>query len=75
MTVFAMPVFDATIVVDGNELFKGRGAATLWAEKVAAELGTAVTVDKIGNGWVLRAAPDGVACAWGVYGQRLKRID
>jgi hypothetical protein len=75
MTVFAMSVFDATIVVEGNELFKGRGSATQWAERVAAELGTEVTVEKIGNGWVLRGVVDGVDCTWGVYGQRIKRMN
>lgn len=75
MTVFAMSVFDATIVVEGNELFKGRGAATQWAERVAAELGVEVTVEKIGNGWALRGVVDGVDCVWGVYGQRIKRMN
>jgi hypothetical protein len=74
MTIFAAPVFDATIVVDGNELFKGKGAAQMWAEKLAAELGSEVTVQKIGNGWALCGQVDGVDCVWGVYGQRLKRI-
>lgn len=75
MTVFAMSVFDATIVVEGNELFKGRGSATQWAERVAAELGIEVTVEKIGNGWVLRGVVDGADCVWGVYGQRIKRMN
>ncbi|MDC8760910.1 hypothetical protein [Janthinobacterium fluminis] len=75
MTIFAMPVFDATIIVDGNELFKGRGSASLWAERLAVELGGEVTVEKIGNGWVLRGVVDGVDCTWCVYGQRLKRMD
>lgn len=35
MTVFAASVFDATVVFEGQELFKGRGAAQTWAEKVA----------------------------------------
>lgn len=74
MTIFAAPVFDATVVVDGNELFKGKGAAQMWAEKLAAELGTEVTVGKIGNGWALYGKVDGEDCIWGVYGQRLKRI-
>jgi hypothetical protein len=74
MTIFATPVFDATIVVDGNELFKGKGAAQMWAEKLAAELGREVTVQKIGNGWALSGRDDGVDCVWGIYGQRLKRI-
>jgi hypothetical protein len=74
MTIFAAPVFDATVLVDGNELFKGKGAAQMWAEKLAAELGTEVTVSKIGNGWALLGQVDGEPCTWGIYGQRLKRI-
>ena len=53
MTIFAMPVFDATVIYDGKELFKGRGAASVWAEKLAKEIETAVTVEKIGTGWAL----------------------
>jgi hypothetical protein len=75
MTIFAAPVFDATVVFEGNELFKGRGSATMWAEKLAAELETPVTVEKIGTGWALRGVVDGVDCTWGIYGQRLKRIE
>lgn len=74
MTIFAVPVFDATVVVDGNELFKGKGSATQWAEKLALEIRTEVTVQKIGGGWALCGAVDGVDCVWGIYGQRLKRI-
>lgn len=74
MTIFAVPVFDATVVVDGNELFKGKGSATQWAEKLALELRTEVTVQKIGGGWALCGAVDGVDCRWGIYGQRLKKI-
>jgi len=74
MTIFAAPVFDATVVFEGNELFKGKGAAQGWAEKLAAELGTEVTVEKIGTGWALRGQVDGIECTWGIYGQRLKRI-
>jgi hypothetical protein len=74
MTIFSAPVFDATVIVDGNELFKGKGAAELWAEKLAAEIGSPVTVRKIGNGWALCGQDDGVDCVWGIYGQRLKRI-
>jgi hypothetical protein len=74
-TIFAAPVFDATVQVDGNELFKGKGAAQMWAEKLAAELGSQVTVEKIGNGWALSGEVDGVACVWGIYGQRLKRLE
>jgi hypothetical protein len=74
-TIFAVPVFDATVIVDGNELFKGQGAASMWAEKLAAELGSAVTVEKLGTGWVLRGKVDGVDCTWGIHGQRLKQIE
>ena len=73
-TVFAMPVFDATVIYEGNELFKGKGSAQMWAEKLAAELGAAVTVEKIGTGWVLCGRADGEDCQWGIHGQRLKRI-
>jgi hypothetical protein len=75
MTIFAAPVFDATVVVDGNELFKGKGAAQMWAEKLAKEIETEVTVEKIGTGWALCGQIDGVDCVWGIYGQRLKRIE
>jgi hypothetical protein len=75
MSIFAAPVFDATVVVNGNELFKGRGAAQGWAEKLSRALGGEVTVEKIGNGWALRGQDDGRDCLWGVYGQRLKRIE
>lgn len=75
MTVFAMPVFDATVLYEGNELFKGQGAASGWAGKLAAELGSPVTVTKIGTGWALCGNVDGVDCQWGIHGQRLKRLD
>ncbi|OON60562.1 hypothetical protein B0920_16415 [Massilia sp. KIM] len=75
MSVFAAPVFDATVVYEGQELFKGRGAAQGWADKVAKELETEVTVEKIGTGWALRATVDGEARSWGIFGQRLSRID
>ncbi len=75
MSVFSASVFDATVLYDGHELFKGRGAAQTWAEKVAKELETEVTVEKIGTGWVLRATVDGEPRTWGVYGQRLSRIE
>lgn len=75
MTVFAAPVFDATVIVDGNELFKGKGAATMWAEKMAKEINAEVGVRKLGAGWVLCGQVDGVECIWGVHGQRLKRIE
>jgi hypothetical protein len=75
MTVFAMPVFDATVIYEGKELFKGRGAATIWAEKLAREIESAVTVEKIGTGWALCGQVDGVARQWGILGQRLMRLD
>jgi hypothetical protein len=75
MTLFAAPVFDATVIVDGNELFKGRGAAEGWAKKLAVEVKNEVTVRKIGGGWVLCSVIDGVESVWGIYGQRLKRIE
>lgn len=74
MTIFAAPVFDATVVVNDQELFKGRGAAEGWARKLAAEVGGEVTVHKIGGGWALCGKVDGDDCTWGIYGQRLKRI-
>lgn len=73
-TIFAVPVFDATVVVDGNELFKGKGSAQMWAEKLAVEIGGEVTVQKIGAGWALCGRSDGVDCIWGIHGQRLMRI-
>ena len=75
MTVFAMPVFDATVIYEGKELFKGQGAAKGWAEKLAREIESPVTVEKIGTGWALCGAVDGVQCRWGILGQRLKRFD
>lgn len=75
MTIFAASVFDATVIYNGHELFKGQGAASLWAEKVAKELETTVTVQKIGTGWVLCGRVDGVDCQWGVIGQRLGRLE
>jgi len=71
MTVFTQPVFDATVIYDGNELFKGQGAALGWADKVAKELGTPVTVEKTGTGWVLCGSVDGQPKRWGIIGQRL----
>ncbi|ATQ77026.1 MULTISPECIES: hypothetical protein [Massilia] len=73
-TVFAMPVFDATVIFEGNELFKGKGSASMWAEKLAAEIGGEVGVQKIGTGWVLTGRVDGDDCLWGIHGQRLKRV-
>lgn len=75
MTVFAASIFDATVVFEGNELFKGQGAARGWADKVAAEVGGPVSVEKVGTGWVLCGNVDGVPCRWGILGQRLKRLD
>ncbi len=75
MTIFAMPVFDATVIYDGKELFKGHGAAKGWAEKLAKEIESDVTVEKIGTGWALCGEVDGVRCQWGILGQRLKRFD
>jgi len=75
MSVFAAPVFDATVVFEGQELFKGRGAAQGWADKVAKELEVEVTVEKIGTGWALCATVDGVPARWGIFGQRLSRIE
>ncbi|MES2740880.1 MAG: hypothetical protein V4754_07995 [Pseudomonadota bacterium] len=73
-TIFAVPIFDATVIFEGNELFKGQGAANGWASKLAAEIKSAVTVRKLGTGWVLCGEVDGVDCIWGIHGQRLKRI-
>ena len=75
MTVFAMPVFDATVMYEGKELFKGQGAAKGWAEKLAKEIESSVTVEKIGTGWALCGEVDGVRRQWGILGQRLKRLD
>jgi hypothetical protein len=75
MTIFTQPVFDATVIHEGKELFKGRGAAAGWADKLAKEIETPVTVEKIGTGWALCASLDGAACRWGILGQRLKRLD
>ena len=75
MSVFSASVFDATVVFEGQELFKGQGAARTWAEKVAKELELDVTVEKIGTGWALKATVDGEPVAWGIHGQRLSRIE
>lgn len=75
MTIFTQPVFDATVIYEGKELFKGRGAAAGWADKLAKEIETGVTVEKIGTGWALCASLDGADCRWGILGQRLKRLD
>jgi hypothetical protein len=73
-TIFAAPVFDATVIFEGNELFKGQGAARMWAEKLAKELETPIDVRKIGTGWALFGAVDGADCVWAIHGQRLKRM-
>jgi hypothetical protein len=65
MTIFAMPVFDATVIYEGKELFKGQGAASMWAEKLSREIGSKVTVEKIGTGWALCGRVDEVDCQWG----------
>ncbi|HTD04653.1 hypothetical protein [Undibacterium sp.] len=75
MTIFAASVFDATVIFEGKELFKGKGSAGLWSEKLAAELGIDVSVQKIGTGWALCGVLDGEDCIWGIHGQRLKRIN
>ena len=75
MTIFAASVFDATVIFDGQELFKGKGSASVWAEKLALEIGAPVTVEKVGTGWALVGNADGVDCKWGIHGQRLKRFE
>lgn len=75
MTIFAASVFDATVIFEGQELFKGKGSAGIWAEKLAAEIGSPVTVEKVGTGWALCGTADGVERKWGIHGQRLKRLD
>ncbi|SFV14365.1 hypothetical protein [Pseudoduganella namucuonensis] len=74
-TIFSVPVFDATVIYEGNELFKGQGAARMWADKLAKEIETEVGVRKIGTGWVLFGQLDGAEVIWGIHGQRLKRIE
>lgn len=74
MSIFFKPVFEGTVVFEGNELFKGQGAAKQWAQQVATELGEPVEARKIGTGWALVGNIDGVETIWGIYGQRLKRI-
>ncbi|OWW22760.1 hypothetical protein [Noviherbaspirillum denitrificans] len=74
MSVFSKPVFEGTVVFEGNELFKGQGAAKQWAQQVGNELGIAVEARKIGTGWALVGELDGVETVWGIFGQRLKRI-
>jgi hypothetical protein len=71
MTIFSQSVFDATVIYNGNEMFKGQGAALGWADKVAKELGTPVTVEKVGTGWILVGAVDGAPRRWCIVGQRI----
>ncbi|MES2148389.1 MAG: hypothetical protein V4508_01230 [Pseudomonadota bacterium] len=75
MDLFAQPIFDATIVVEGNDLFKGQGSARQWGERLAAELKTPIEARKLGNGWALFGTVDGVEAIWALHGQRLKRIN
>lgn len=74
MSVFIKPVFEGTVVFEGNELFKGQGAARQWAQQVGNELGITVEARKLGTGWALVGNMDGVETVWGIYGQRLKRL-
>lgn len=74
-SVFAMSVFEATIDNGDHDLFKGQGAASLWAERVSKETGNKITAKKIGKGWALCGEIDGEEVSWGIYGQRLKRIE
>ncbi|MFZ6769659.1 hypothetical protein ACO0LM_21605 [Undibacterium sp. Di26W] len=74
-TVFAAPVFDSTVIFEGNELFKGKSAAENWAKKLGVELDCETTVQKTGTGWVICGNVDGEDCIWAVFGQRLKRIN
>jgi hypothetical protein len=71
MTIFAQSVFDATVIYNGHEMFKGQGAALGWAAKVAAETGSPVTVEKVGTGWILCGAVDGQPRRWCIVGQRI----
>jgi len=73
-SVFTKPVFDGTVIFEGNELFKGQGAAKQWAQQVGIELGIQVDPRKIGTGWALVGNIDGVETVWGIYRQRLIRI-
>ncbi|MBJ7312043.1 hypothetical protein ACFOLJ_28020 [Rugamonas sp. CCM 8940] len=75
MTIFAVPVFDATVIFNDKELFKGRGAADGWGQKLAKEIECETTVQKVGTGWAIAANYEGEDCLWGIHGQRLKRIN
>lgn len=75
MSVFTKPVFEGTVIYEGQELFKGQGAAKQWAQQVGSELEVAVAPRKLGTGWALVGTIEGVETLWGIYGQRLKRIE
>lgn len=75
MSVFTKPVFEGTVIFEGKELFKGQGAARQWAQQVGNELGISVEPRKIGTGWALVGIVDGAETVWGIYGQRLMRVD
>lgn len=74
-SIFTASVFDATVLVEGEELFKGQGAAMGWAEKLSKALEVPITVRKIRTGWALCGTYHGAECIWGVYGQRLKKLE
>lgn len=74
MSVFSKPVFEGTVEFEGNELFKGQGAAKQWAQQVGQELDIKVEAVKRGTGWALVGTLDGVEVVWGIFGQRLARI-
>jgi hypothetical protein len=75
MSVFTKPVFDGTVIFEGKELFKGQGAAKQWAQQVGNELGVQVEPRKVGTGWALVGNIDGIETVWGIYGQRLMRVN
>lgn len=75
MSVFTKPVFDGTVIFEGKELFKGQGAAKQWAQQVGNELGVQVEPRKHGTGWALVGNIDGIETVWGIYGQRLMRVN
>lgn len=75
MSVFTKPIFEGTVIYEGQELFKGQGAAKQWAQLVGSELGITVEPRKLGTGWALVGSIEGVETLWGIYCQRLKRIE
>ncbi|SNS51243.1 hypothetical protein SAMN06265795_103151 [Noviherbaspirillum humi] len=75
MSVFFKPVFDSTVVAGDHELFKAQGAAAQWARLVGAEIGAELAPKKIGSGWALVGTVDGEEVVYGIYGQRIKRIN